>query len=455
MVVDLGFVPRKWQQEVFLMLARFSVLVLPRRSGKTVLAVLKLIDSALKCPRERGRYAYIAPLLKQAKDVAWSYLKGYAVKVPGTKVNESELWVEFSNGARIRIYGADNPDSMRGLYFDGVVLDEVAQMPRELWAEILLPTLADRMGWALFIGTPAGIDLFSEMYFGAVTGTKPGWCHVLKTVYEIGVFSDREIADIRAEMLASSGSDSKFQREFMCSFDASEDNKLIRIEDVNKAFERVLLPGSYEYAPKILGVDVAWGGGDRSVVTTRQGYMCFKPRVYQGLPEKNLALSIASIYESWKPDACFVDTTGGYGGEVLSRLQENGFPAQGVVFSWKASTRRFRNIRSEMWFKMAAWVKEGGALPNDPEIRKSLTQELCAPTYTNDNAANQFVLESKDDLRSRIGVSPDIADSLAVTFAFPVMARQEYTMAAAMRRGAGAADFDPREARAGDFDPLR
>src|SRR4051812_27503527 len=121
--IDLGFRARGWQAEVFRNLTRFSVLVVHRRGGKTVLAIMRLIDAALRCSKKDGRFAYLAPELKQAKDIAWSYLKQYSALVPGVQINESELFVLFPNGARIRLYGADNPDAMRGRYFDGIVID--------------------------------------------------------------------------------------------------------------------------------------------------------------------------------------------------------------------------------------------------------------------------------------------------------------------------------------------
>ena len=99
---------------------------------------------------------------KRAKAIAWDYLKKFTSPIPGVSTNESELWVELPNKARIRIYGADNPDSLRGLYFDGVVLDEVADMKPEVWTSIILPALLDRVGWADFIETPKGINLFSS-----------------------------------------------------------------------------------------------------------------------------------------------------------------------------------------------------------------------------------------------------------------------------------------------------
>ena len=253
-VIDLGFRCRKWQEAIFESLLRFAVLVIHRRAGKTLLAVMKLIDSALRCTRERGRFAYLAPELKQAKGIAWDYLKHYALKYPGTTHNESELWVEFPNGARVRLYGADNPNSLRGMYFDGVVVDEVAQMPLELWGEVLVPALNDsgRHGWALFIGTPQGINLFSDIYFKADGNS--GWYRSLQTVYQTDVFTPIEIEELRGQMTPS-----QFRQEMMCDFQASNDNALISLDAALEASHRQYSEAQISYAPRIMGVDVASG----------------------------------------------------------------------------------------------------------------------------------------------------------------------------------------------------
>ncbi len=145
-VINLGYSPRPWQHRVHLALSthRWAMIVASRRSGKTVLALLHTIDRALKLTLPNGRYAYILPQLKQAKAVAWTWLKMYATRIPGTVVNESELHVTFPNMAQIRLYGADNPDAMRGIYLDGVVLDELSQMNQDIWESIVRPCLSDR-----------------------------------------------------------------------------------------------------------------------------------------------------------------------------------------------------------------------------------------------------------------------------------------------------------------------
>ena len=82
----------------------------------------------IRCDKPKPRAAYIAPLYRQAKTVAWEYVKQFTQTIPGMKYNESELRADFPNGARITLYGGDNPHSLRGIYLDAVVMDEVAQM---------------------------------------------------------------------------------------------------------------------------------------------------------------------------------------------------------------------------------------------------------------------------------------------------------------------------------------
>jgi hypothetical protein len=409
MRIDLGFVPRAWQADVLRCLKRFSIVVVHRQGGKTELAIAKLVDGAIRSPREGARFGYVAPLLKQAKGIAWDRLKSYARRLPGTVINESELSVQTGNGARIRLFGADTPDSLRGLVFDGLVLDEVAQLQPQLWGEVLLPTLADRNGWALFIGTPKGINLFSTLYYKALDD--PGWFAARYDCHQTGALTPDAIAQIQRE-----STDAQFRQEMLCDFAAVSDNVLIKLDDAVAASRRTLPPSQYEFAPKILGVDVAHQGGDRNVIMPRQGLMTWRPVVERGLPEKMFAARIATAMLRWQPDAVFVDCTGGYGSEVVSRLRDAGHTVTEVVFSWKASEERFMNLRSEMWFRMSMWLRSGAVIPAMP----TLLSELCAPTYSNDNAASRLKVESKDELRARIGASPDIADSLAVTFAFPV-----------------------------------
>ena len=433
-VIDLGFRPRRWQSESLKRRKRWNVEVVHRRAGKTVKAVMRIIDAALRCDRPDPRYGYVAPLLKQAKAIAWDYLKKFTSPIPGVSTNESELWVELPNKARIRIYGADNPDSLRGLYFDGVVLDEVADMKPEVWTSIILPALLDRVGWADFIGTPKGINLFSELYFKALKD--PEWHAALHTVYDTDALSTDEIELAREAM-----SDSEFRREFLCDFTAGASNALLSVDEVNEACGRHLREDQYSFAPVIIGVDVARQGDDRSVIFRRHGLASFTPIVLKVPDSMAVAARVAQEIVTHDPDAVFVDGSGGYGAGVIDRLRQLGYAPVEVQFGGRADDARYANKRTEMAWRMAEWVKSGAALPDMAELKV----ELCTPTYSHDNARGVMTLESKDDIKERMGYSPDLADALMLTFAFTVAPKPRGPLAGLIEAQSSRAvrDYDP------------
>lgn len=192
---------------------RWSVIVAHRRAGKTVACVMELLTRALATPKADARYAYIAPFYGQAKAVAWDYLKRYAQSV-AVKTSESELAVELFNGSRIRLFGADNPDALRGMYLDGVVLDEFADMKPSLWGEVIRPLLADRAGWAVFIGTPKGRNSFYDLWDKA--RTDPDWFALTLKASETGLIAPAELADAKKSMTQA-----QYEQEFECSFEAA------------------------------------------------------------------------------------------------------------------------------------------------------------------------------------------------------------------------------------------
>ena len=195
--------------------SRFAVLVLHRRAGKTVLSINQLIMDVLTCPLPDPRGAYIAPLYSQAKRVAWDYIKHYCQPLPGVKFNESELRVDLPGGGRLYLCGADNPDSLRGMYFDSVVLDEVAQMAPRAWSEVIRPALADRKGRAIFIGTPQGkANSFYKFYEEAKD--QPDWFRQLLTADDTEIIDHDELKAAEREM-----SKDEFQQEFYCSWEAA------------------------------------------------------------------------------------------------------------------------------------------------------------------------------------------------------------------------------------------
>jgi len=195
---------------------RWACMVAHRRAGKTVACVNEAIIRALYTDKKRARYAYLAPFYSQAKQVAWEYLKEYAQPfIESSKdIRESELSVRLFNQATIRLYGADNPDALRGIYLDGIVLDEFGQCRPSLWGEVILPTLADRKGWAIFIGTPCGKNHFYDINQRA--RKEPGWFHLELKASESNIISMDELREMRAQM-----SESEYAQEFECDFTAA------------------------------------------------------------------------------------------------------------------------------------------------------------------------------------------------------------------------------------------
>jgi hypothetical protein len=168
--IDIGYRPHRFQAEVHEKATRFTVVVTHRRFGKTFLSCAQLVDAALRTTKRDARFAYLAPFLKQAKQSAWGYLKQFSAPIVAAKFYEAELRIEYPNGASITLFGGDNADALRGSYFDGIVIDEVADLRPDTWGAIIRPALADRKGWAFFIGTPKGINLFYDLFEGAMNG---------------------------------------------------------------------------------------------------------------------------------------------------------------------------------------------------------------------------------------------------------------------------------------------
>jgi len=163
--------------------------------------------------KEDGRYAYVAPYMSQAKTIAFDYLLKYSRPVMA-KSNQAELWVELVNGARIRLFGADNPDALRGLYLDGVVLDEYADMKPSIFGAVIRPLLADRKGWATFIGTPKGHNAFWEVYNNATQD--PSWYVKVLRASQTGLLDKGELEDAAKTM-----TEDQYLQEFECDFESA------------------------------------------------------------------------------------------------------------------------------------------------------------------------------------------------------------------------------------------
>lgn len=225
--VVIDYVPRRPFIPFHQRSQRFAVMVAHRRAGKTVASINELVARAIYSKKKRPRYAYIGPLLKQSKKIAWEYLKEYSGGLEAKKPSESELSVVLRhNQAEISIYGADNPDAFRGQYFDGIVLDEYGDMSPSVWNTVLLPTLADREGWAVFIGTFKGKNHFYQVFRRSqgldlkegetLEYYRANWFNLLLRADESGILSPEELRLQRMEM-----DEEQYRQEYLCDPNAA------------------------------------------------------------------------------------------------------------------------------------------------------------------------------------------------------------------------------------------
>lgn len=328
-----------------------------------------------------------------------------------------------------------NTEAFAGLHNKGkrilLVFDEASAIPDLIWevAEGALTDSDTEIVWCCFGNPTLNTGRFREC-FGRF---KHRWITRQIDSRTVKMTNKAQLQ----KWIDDYGEDSDFVRVRVRGvFPSSASNALIGPEDVEQAMSRHYDVTQYDFAARIMGVDVARQGDDSSVIFPRQGRVAFRPKMLR-IPDTMLvAQQVGLSMDKWRPDAVFVDATGGYGVGVVDALRQiNRAPIE-VYFSGKSLDPRYFNKRSEMWFEMAKWVKDGGALPRDQE----LAEELVAATYT--FQGDKFRLCDKDDIKDLIGRSPDKADALALTFAYPVTPSMAHIHPSLDKRGM-VTEYDP------------
>tara|TARA_Y100001980_G_C14542132_1_gene320378 strand:+ start:22 stop:1206 length:1185 start_codon:yes stop_codon:yes gene_type:complete len=226
--------------------------------GKTVMAINHLLRAAVLCPKKAPRYAYLAPTYRQAKAVAWDYLKQFAGGIPGIKFHETELRCDLPNGGRISLLGAENPDSLRGIYLDGCFMDEVADMPEKVFPEVIRPALSDREGFCYFVGTPKGQNAFFEMYEQA--SNNDDWYTAVHKASDTAILNATELRSAKEAM-----TNDQYAQEYECSWVANVPGAIF-----GKELEAAMEEGRISRVPHdpTVKVDTFWdlGVGDSTAI---------------------------------------------------------------------------------------------------------------------------------------------------------------------------------------------
>lgn len=396
---------------------RFNVLVTHRQMGKTVCAINHLIKMALKNPLPAARYFYIAPFRNQAKTLTWDYFKRFLaglVRYKAVSFNESELSIQLTGKATIRVVGADNPDALRGNYADGIVLDEYGDIRPDVYTEIIRPMLISRKGWVLFMGTPKGRNQFYDVYRRAqeeyAKDPEGDWWAGCYRADETGVFPPEELEQIRQET-----AENIFNREYLCDFSTSAQDCVFSADMLLRAERNEF---DFTGGERIAALDLARYGADNCVLAVWEyaGPMRWKEVAFEAWNGKEAMYTVGRVADASKQyrfNRLIVDGDG-MGGPVIDRLKEVlSFQVSEFRGGFNANdNERFANKRAETYFALRDFLAKGYL---DIKNKAALT-ELAMVTYSF-NSKGQIKMFSKEDLKNKEGKSPDFADTVMMSAA--------------------------------------
>lgn len=357
---------------------------------------------------ELARWMNKSEMLK--KTFTWTKTRIFANESPETWFMSARPWSRSGNAQ-------DQGNTLAGLHADYIlfVLDESGGIPDAIMvaADAALSSCVE--GHILQAGNPT--HLIGPLFRACTTERK------LWHVTEISSAPDDPNRTPRVSIQWAQEQIDKYGRDnpwvlinVFGQFPPSSMNSLISMEEVKDATQRYYKPQEYSSFAKVLGVDVAAEGGDSSVIFPRQGPVAFTPIQYRNITGTQGAEMVARKWKDWDAQACFIDNTGGFGSSWLDNLRRLGFSPIGVHFSEKSLNPKYFNKRSEMFFDCVEWIKNGGGIPNIPELVQALTQT----TYT--FKGEKLIIEPKELLKQKIGYSPDHLDALILSFAAPVHA---------------------------------
>jgi hypothetical protein len=330
-------------------------LVAHRRAGKTVAAINDIIRAALMCKSPMPLFGYVAPYRSQAKSIVWDYLKKFAEPILKDS-NESELQVTLVNGAKIRLFGADNADAMRGLGFDGIYMDEYGDFKPSVWGNVIRPALSDKQGWAVFGGTPKGKNQFWQIY-NMASKSPDEWFTLRLPASQSGLLPQSELAANKAQL-----SEDQYLQEYECSFEAAIIGAFYGKEMFNATEEGRITHVDYDPA---VPVYTAWDLGYRDD-TAIWWYQVVRREIhvidYYAISGANIA-QLADVVKSkpykygkhYLPHDARAKTLAAQGKSVIEQLGEHlGMNNLAIVpdLSVQDGIQAVRQMLPDTWFDM-------------------------------------------------------------------------------------------------------
>lgn len=389
-----------------------GVTVWPRRNGKDLSAINVLAAKALQ---RVGLYHYIAPFANQVRSIIWDGADGSGKRfidyIPPEVIArklDQQMKVWLTNGSLIHLLGSDNPDAVVGTNPLGQVYTEFSLHKPDIWS-YMRPVLTENGGWALFNGTPRGMNHFYQM--AKMAKQNKYWFYERLTADDTG-FPSKE--DIQAERDAGMP-ESLIEQEFYTSWSASSEETLIPLDKLQICVNLDLVEKQFNFAPRVIGVDPAYAEkGDRAVIIRRQGRKVWEPESFQGIDPMALASRVAKHLSEWHAHYAFIDA--GRGEAVWSRLFQLGYQDRVIPVSFDATTYDdlYHRKKDEIWGRMKNHICHP-TLPADLPDNEELMKDLSAPTFEI-NERGKLQIESKKELKKRGFRSTDLGDALALTY---------------------------------------
>lgn len=416
--------------------------IIHRRGGKTI----TMFNFAQKKTHERvGSYYHCFPEYGQGRKVIWDGIDGMGHKIVDYYIpknivaskNNTEMKINYKNGSIYQIIGADNYNSVLGSNPVGIIFDEYSLSDKyeEAW-NFFRPILAENGGWAVFVYTPRGRNHGFRLYQQAM-GNPDWFCEILPITKTNALTVEKIEEERRAGM-----PESLIQQEYYCSFVSSTEDIVIPYNLIQDALNRDV---RYDHAPRIAGLDVARFGNDRTALLVRQGGNVSYAETWGHCDLVETAGRAIDRYKSGLYDIVAVDTIG-VGAGVADILRANEIPTVMVQVSESAvDADRFVRSRDELWWNLRKWFEEG-----ECSIPKSLNQQMrddivkdIQDIHYKYTPSGKIQIESKDEIKERLGLSPDLGDALCLTMSHKV---KLHALKSKLRRKtqAGAVNWDRR-----------
>ncbi len=347
------------------------------------------------------------------REFQWTKTRIFAKSAPETWFMTARTWNRSADAGQ-------QGSTLAGLHADQILflLDESGGIPDSVMAAAEAALSSCKEGHIVQAGNPTHLE---GPLYRACTGERDLW-HVVGITADPDdpARSSRVSAEWARQQIAKYGRDNPWVLvNVFGRFPPGSLNSLIGPDECREAARRVYRPEDVATAARVLGVDVARFGDDASVIFPRQGLVAHRPQKLRNLDGTQGAGLVARQWESFNADAVFIDDTGGWGASWIDNLRRVGRQPVGIGFASAASDPRYDNKRTEMYFQAVEWIKQGGALP--PETAEGIPELIAALSQTTYSfRGDRLLLEPKEQVKARLGHSPDEADAFALTFAQPV-----------------------------------